>query len=158
MPSSRRLFMTSHCNPPDQFMIYGSRMFGSIQEAFRLEKFVPTNGALPSAATVKGTGPGPWDNRNAGRGSPTGTCTAADARYSSKFWPELIMNKSWLMRPKLPRKTSFGRKFHATPRRGSKLSQWLLETRPGRWTMAPSRPVIGSFTVGSNWDCCPYLV
>src|SRR5437588_10037824 len=112
------LFMNSHWNPPDQFMIYGIRMFGSIQEAFLLEKFVPTNGALPSGATTNGTGPGPWDNRNAGRGSPTGDCTAAEARYSSKFWPRFVMNRSCEIMPKFPRNTSFGRKFQATPMRG----------------------------------------
>src|SRR5947207_1527018 len=130
--SMRRLLMNSHWNPPDQFMMYGLRMFGSIQDAFRLEKLVPTNGALPSGAMLNATGPGPCDKRNAGRGSPTGDCTVPVAKYSSKFWPELVMNRSCVMRPKLPRKTSFGRKFHATPRRGWKLFQWLLDSAPGR--------------------------
>src|SRR2546425_5719913 len=99
-------------------MIYGGRMLESIQEALRPEKFVPTNGALPFEAMLNWIGPGPWDKRKAGRGSPTGDCTAAAARYSSKFWLRLVMNRSCVMMPKLPRKTTFGRKFQATPMRG----------------------------------------
>src|SRR5213593_3249655 len=113
-------------------MMYGLRMFGSIQDAFRLEKLVPTNGALPSGAILNVTGPGPCDNRRAGRGSPTGDCTVPVAKYSSKFEPELVRNRSCVMRPKLLRKTSLGRKFHAKPTRGWKLRQWLAETGPGR--------------------------
>src|SRR5215469_3963281 len=98
--------------------MYGGRMFGSIHEAFLLEKFVPTNGALPSEAMLNWIGPGPCDSRNAGRGSPTGACTEAVAKYSSKFWLSCVMNRSCVMSPKLPRKTSLGRKFQATPMRG----------------------------------------
>src|SRR2546422_2253220 len=84
------------------------RTLGSIQEAFRLEKLVPTNGALPSGAMTNGTGPGPWDNRNAGRGSPTGDCTAGDARYTTKLNPRHSNNTYCVIWLKMPRKTSFG--------------------------------------------------
>src|SRR6266568_7194051 len=98
-------------------------MLGSIQEAFRLEKFEPTNGALPSGAMLNCTGPGPCDSLKAGRGSPTGACTAAEAKYSSKFWLSEVMNRSCVIMPKLPRKTIFGRKFQAAPMRGWKSFQ-----------------------------------
>src|SRR3954468_12663808 len=111
MVSTSRLLRISYCTPPDQFIMYGMRILGSIHEALRLEKLVPTNGALPSGATLKGTAPGPCDSAKAGRGSPTGACTAAEARYSSKFWPNDVMNKSCRMIPKFDRKTSLGRKF-----------------------------------------------
>src|SRR5215471_10845225 len=114
---------SSNWNPPDQFMMYGGRMFGSIHDAFRLEKFVPTNGALPLDAILNATGPGPCDSRNAGRGSPTGDCTAAVAKYSSKFWLRLVMNRSCVRIPKLLRKTILGLKFQATPTRGWKSFQ-----------------------------------
>src|SRR5579884_2222735 len=99
-------------------MMYGDRMFGSSHDALRLEKFVPTNGALPFGAMLNATGPGPCDSRKAGRGSPTGDCTEAVAKYSSKFCPRLVTNRSCVMIPKLPRNTSFGLKFQATPIRG----------------------------------------
>src|SRR5437588_12494319 len=92
-------------------------MLGSIQEALRLEKLVPTKGALPPPAMLNGTEPGPCDSRKAGRGSPTGDCTAAVARYSSKFCPSAVMNRSCVMSPKFVRKTILGRKSHDTPKR-----------------------------------------
>src|SRR4051794_5527775 len=107
-----------HWSPPDQFMMYGERILGSIQEAFRLEKLVPTKGALPFAAMLNWTGPGPCERRNAGRGSPTGDWTAAVAKYSSKFCPSEVMNRSWVRIPKFPRNTMRGRTFQATPIRG----------------------------------------
>src|SRR5882724_3663742 len=80
--SISRLFRSSHWKPPDQFMMYGMRMFGSIQDTFLLEKFDPTKGALPSGAMLNATGPGPCESLKAGRGSPTGAWTDAVARYS----------------------------------------------------------------------------
>src|SRR5258707_2905574 len=65
---------------------------------------------------------------------------------------------SWWMMPNEPRNTIFGWKFHANPRRGAKLLRSLLASGPGLWTIAPVSPLTGSFTVGSNCDCCPYLV
>src|SRR4051794_35105437 len=120
MVSSTTSLVSSHWNPPDQFMMYGGRILGSIQDALRPEKFEPTNGALPLGAILNAAAPGPCDSLNAGRGSPTGDCTEAVAKYSSKFWLRLVMNRSCVRMPKLLRNTIRGRKFQASPTRGWK--------------------------------------
>src|SRR5262249_42793636 len=113
--------------------MYGMRMFGSSQEAFRALKFVPTNGTLPSDPTLNLNEGGPWESRNATRGSPGGGWTFAVARYSSKFWLLALVNTSLCIMLKFDRNTHFGLKFQARPRRGSKLFRSRLASAPLKW-------------------------
>src|SRR5262245_9901190 len=107
-------------------MMYGDRMFGSYQEALRELKLVPTKGTEPSADEGKLTAGGPWESRKAMRGSPGGAAIVPVARYSSKFWFSPLVNRSCVIKPKLPRKTSFGLMVQARPMRGWKLFQSRL--------------------------------
>src|SRR5207247_3401579 len=117
------------------------------QEAFRALKFVPTNGTLPSDPTLNRNEGGPCESWNATRGSPGGGWTFAVARYSSKFWLLAFVNRSLCIRPKVDRKTHFGLKFQASPRRGSKLFRSRLASAPLECEMAPTKPLTGSRAV-----------
>src|SRR5215510_8829024 len=97
------------------------RMLGSNQVAVRPLKLVPKNGTEPSAAVVNVNGGGPCDRANTVRGSPGGDWMLAVARYSSKLLWSVEVRRSAVMMPKLPRKTHFGLKLYATPRRGCQL-------------------------------------
>src|SRR5690242_2248521 len=111
MVSSTISLVSSHCRPPDQFIMYGGRTLGSIYDALRPEKFDPTKGVLPSGRMLNFVWPGPCERRKAGRGSPTGCWTEAVAKYSSKFWLRLVIKRSCVISPKLLRMTMRGRKF-----------------------------------------------
>jgi hypothetical protein len=92
------------------------------------------------------------------RGSPGGAWILAVATYSSNARFVDGLCRSTVMTPKLPRNTNFGRNVQATPNRGWKLFRSRLASNPFGCVIAPSLPVMGSTTVGSNCDCCPYLV
>src|SRR4051794_16597127 len=144
--------------PPDQFITYGIRIFGSHQLAERLLKFVPMKGTDPSGWSAYWNVGGPSDRRKTCEGSPTGAWMVAVARYSWYMMFVPVAKMSWWTTPKDERKTAFGWKFQASPILGAKLLRSLLASAPRVWTIAPVRPLTGSFAVGSNCDCCPYLV
>src|SRR5882724_5205512 len=112
----------------------------------------------PSAPVVNLKDGGPCDSANTVRGSPGGDWMLAVARYSSKLLLSVEVKRSAVIMPKLPRKTHFGLKLYATPRRGCQLLYRPAARAPGLCTMAPCRPVSGSVALGSNWACLPSAV
>ena len=55
----------------------------------------------------------------------------AVARYSSKLLFRVLVSRSDVIMPKLPRNTHLGRKFQANPTRGWKLFRSLFASAPG---------------------------
>src|SRR6476620_9731949 len=115
-------------------------------------------GTEPSCAVTNLNAGGPCERAKTVRGSPGGAWMLAVARYSSKLLLSVDVRRSAVMIPKLPRKTHFGVKLYATPRRGCQLLYRLAARAPGLCTIAPLRPVSGSVTFGSNWACFPSAV
>src|SRR5260370_28127057 len=102
------------------------------------------NGAEPSCAVVNWNDGGPCDSAKTVRGSPGGDWILAVARYSSKLLFSVEVRRSAVIIPKLPRKTHFGLKLYATPRRGCQLLYRPWARAPAFVTMAPFKPVTGS--------------
>src|SRR3989442_9335931 len=116
------------------------------------------NGTEPSCAVANLNDGGPCDRGKTVRGSPGGDWMLAVARYSSKLLLSAEVRRSAVMMPKLPRKTHFGLKLYASPRRGCQLL-WRAPARaPEVCTIAPLSPVSGSVTFGSNCACLPSAV
>src|SRR5438552_18551423 len=116
------------------------------------------DGTEPAWAVANLSDGGPCDSANSVRGSPTGAWRLAVARYSSKLLLRVEVRRSAVMIPKLPRKTHFGLKLYATPRRGCQLLYRPFARAPDLCTIAPFKPVSGSVAFGSNCACLPSAV
>ena len=115
-------------------------------------------GTEPSGCLTYWNATGPCERRNTCCGSPVGACSVAVARYSWYMMLVPVAKMSWCTTPNEERNTNFGWKFQARPMRGAKLLRSLRASGAAVCTMAPMRPLTGSFAVGSNCDCWPYLV
>src|SRR6266849_4099677 len=116
------------------------------------------NGAEPSWLVVNLKDGGPCERVKTVRGSPGGAWILAVATYSSKLLFSVEVNRSAVMIPKLPRKTHFGLKLYATPRRGCQFLYRPAARAPGLCTIAPFWPLSGSVALGSNCACLPSAV
>src|SRR5882672_7453416 len=98
------------------------------------------NGTEPSCAVVNLNDGGPCESAKTVRGSPVGDWMLAVAKYSSKLALSVVVRRSAVMMPKLPRKTHFGLKLYASPRRGCQFLYRPAARAPGLCTMAPFWP------------------
>ena len=75
-----------------------------------------------------------------------------------KFCPAPFVIRSTCIMPKLERKTIARVQVPGQAEARLEVVEILFGRVPFAWTMAPFSPVRGSVAVGSNCDCCPYLV
>src|SRR5205814_7965609 len=92
------------------------------------------------------------------RGSPGACACTFCAEYSSNWSLESGNRTSIVFTVKPPRKTHFLSGCHATPIRGWILLLSRLLSGLVGWTIAPSKPVTWSLTLGSKLLINPYLV
>ena len=131
--------MKFHWNPPDQFMMYGIRMFGSNQEALRLAKLVPENGTEPSGLMLNSECRRPLAQLKHRTRVPGRRLNGGRREILFEVLIQPLVIKSCVIMPNEERNTRLGLICQATPTRGWKLFRSLEASGPLGCVMAPRR-------------------